>query len=178
MVIYDKLNPMQKKAVDTIDGPVLILAGAGSGKTGAITARVANLIENGIKPWNIMAITFTNQAAREMKERVETLLGGVEDVWISTFHSSCVRILRRDIDKLGYDRNFSIYDTRDSERVMKGCFTKLGIGLQDKTLPVKAVMAEISRAKEELISPSAYSREAERDFRKERIAACYREYLK
>lgn len=179
MIGYDKLNPMQKKAVDTTEGPVLILAGAGSGKTGALTVRVASLIEKGVKPWNIMAITFTNKAAKEMKERIDSLVGsGSEDIWISTFHSSCVKILRREIDKLGYDRNFSIYDTKDAEKVMKDCFTRLGISLQDKTFPLKGVMSEISRAKEELISPSKYSQEAEQDFRKARIASCYREYQK
>ncbi|MEA5083420.1 MAG: DNA helicase PcrA [Lachnospiraceae bacterium] len=179
MIGYDKLNPMQKKAVDKTEGPVLILAGAGSGKTGALTVRVANLIENGVKPWNIMAITFTNKAAKEMRERVNGLVGaGAEDIWVSTFHSSCVRILRRDADKLGYDRNFSIYDTKDSEKLMKDVFTRLNIGLQDKAFPLKSVMAEISRQKEELVSPTQYSQEAGQDFRRARIASCYREYQK
>lgn len=179
MIGYDKLNPMQKKAVDKTEGPVLILAGAGSGKTGALTVRVANLIEKGVKPWNIMAITFTNKAAKEMRERVNGLVGaGAEDIWVSTFHSSCVRILRRDADKLGYDRNFSIYDTKDSEKLMKDVFTRLNIGLQDKAFPLKSVMAEISRQKEELVSPTQYSQEAGQDFRRARIASCYREYQK
>lgn len=179
MIGYDKLNPMQKKAVDKTEGPVLILAGAGSGKTGALTVRVAKLVENGVKPWNIMAITFTNKAAKEMRERVNGLVGaGAEDIWVSTFHSSCVRILRRDADKLGYDRNFSIYDTKDSEKLMKDVFTRLNIGLQDKTFPLKSVMAEISRQKEELVSPTQYSQEAGQDFRRARIASCYREYQK
>lgn len=179
MIGYDKLNPMQKKAVDKTEGPVLILAGAGSGKTGALTVRVANLIEKGVKPWNIMAITFTNKAAKEMRERVNGLVGaGAEDIWVSTFHSSCVRILRRDADKLGYDRNFSIYDTKDSEKLMKDVFTRLNIGLQDKAFPLKSVLAEISRQKEELVSPTQYSQEAGQDFRRARIASCYREYQK
>jgi ATP-dependent DNA helicase PcrA len=179
MIGYDKLNPMQKKAVDKTEGPVLILAGAGSGKTGALTVRIAHLIEKGVKPWNVMAITFTNKAAKEMRERVNGLVGlGAEDIWVSTFHSSCVRMLRRDADKLGYDRNFSIYDTKDSEKVMKEVFTRLGIGLQDKTFTLKSVMAEISRQKEELISPSEYSQQVGQDFRGARIASCYREYQK
>ena len=179
MIGYDKLNPMQKKAVDKTEGPVLILAGAGSGKTGALTVRVANLIEKGVKPWNIMAITFTNKAAKEMRERVNSLVGaGAEDIWVSTFHSSCVRILRRDADKLGYDRNFSIYDTKDSEKLMKDIFTRLNISLQDKAFPLKSVLAEISRQKEELVSPTQYSQEAGQDFRRARIASCYREYQK
>lgn len=179
MIGYDKLNPMQKKAVDKTEGPVLILAGAGSGKTGALTVRVANLIEKGVKPWNIMAITFTNKAAKEMRERVNGLVGaGAEDIWVSTFHTSCVRILRRDADKLGYDRNFSIYDTKDSEKLMKDVFTRLNIGLQDKAFPLKSVLAEISRQKEELVSPTQYSQEAGQDFRRARIASCYREYQK
>ena len=112
MSIYDKLNDMQKKAVFQVEGPLLILAGAGSGKTGVLTHRIAYLIEEcGVNPWNIMAITFTNKAAAEMRERVDNIVGfGSESIWVSTFHSSCVRILRRYIDRLGYDNNFSIYD--------------------------------------------------------------------
>ena len=170
---------MQKKAVLQTEGPVLVLAGAGSGKTGALTVRIAHMLEMGIRPWNILAITFTNKAAREMRERVNEIAGsGAQDVWVSTFHSTCVRILRRDIDKLGYDRNFSIYDTDDSVKVMKECFSRLGISLTDKTFTVKGALAEISRAKEELLSPSEYTAQAHGDFRKTRVAEVYREYQK
>ena len=179
MIGFDKLNPMQQKAVLQQEGPVLVLAGAGSGKTGALTVRIAHLLETGIKPWNIMAITFTNKAAREMRERVSALVGSSgDDVWVSTFHSSCVRILRRDIDKMGYDKSFSIYDTDDSQKVMKECFTRLNYSLTDKNFTVKGVLAEISRAKEELISPAEYSSQAQGDFRRTRIAELYREYQK
>lgn len=179
MIGFDRLNPMQKKAVLQTEGPVLVLAGAGSGKTGALTVRIAHMLEMGIRPWNILAITFTNKAAREMRERVNEIAGsGAQDVWVSTFHSTCVRILRRDIDKLGYDRNFSIYDTDDSVKVMKECFSRLGISLTDKTFTVKGALAEISRAKEELLSPSEYTAQAHGDFRKTRVAEVYREYQK
>jgi len=121
MSIYDTLNTEQKKGVFTTEGPVLILAGAGSGKTRVITHRIAYLIEEkGVNPWNIMAITFTNKAAKEMRERVDQIVGfGSESIWVSTFHSSCVKILRRHIDRLGYDSNFTIYDTDDQKTVMK-----------------------------------------------------------
>ncbi|MDD3570394.1 MAG: DNA helicase PcrA [Lachnospiraceae bacterium] len=180
MNIIDMLNEKQREAALQIEGPVLILAGAGSGKTRVLTNRAAYMIQKkGINPWNIMAITFTNKAAKEMRERVNGLVGaGAEDIWVSSFHSSCVRILRRDADKLGYDRNFSIYDTKDSEKLMKDIFTRLNIGLQDKTFPLKSVLAEISRQKEELVSPTQYSQEAGQDFRRARIASCYREYQK
>ncbi len=179
MIGFDKLNPMQQKAVLQQEGPVLVLAGAGSGKTGALTVRIAHLLETGVKPWNIMAITFTNKAAREMRERVSALVGSSgDDVWVSTFHSSCVRILRRDIDKMGYDKSFSIYDTDDSQKVMKECFSRLNYSLTDKNFTVKGVLAEISRAKEELISPAEYSSQAQGDFRRTRIAELYREYQK
>ena len=177
MIGFDRLNPMQKKAVLQTEGPVLVLAGAGSGKTGALTVRVAKLLENGVKPWNILAITFTNKAAREMRERVSNLVGSAaDDVWVSTFHSTCVRILRRDIDKLGFDKNFSIYDADDSQKVMKDVFVRLNISLTDKTFTVKSVLAEISRAKEELLSPAEYTAQSHGDFRKTRVAEVYREY--
>ena len=179
MINYDSLNPMQQKAVDIKEGSLLILAGAGSGKTGTITVRMADMIESGIRPWNILAITFTNKAAKEMRDRVGTLIGNQADsMWVTTFHSCCVKILRRDIDKLGFDRDFSIYDTKDSEKVMKDVFTRLSFSLQDKTFPLKSVMAQISRAKEELISPSQYGEKAEGDYRKSKVASCYREYQK
>ncbi len=179
MIGYNELNPMQKKAVDKTEGPVLILAGAGSGKTGALTVRIANIIEKGVKPWNILAITFTNKAAKEMRERVTNLIGKTaDDIWISTFHSSCVRILRRDIGKLDFDSTFSIYDTKDQEKAMKDVFAYLNFSIQDKNFPLKGVLSEISRAKEELISPSQYTQEAGQDYRKMKIASCYREYQK
>ena len=177
MIGYERLNPMQQRAVDKTEGPVLILAGAGSGKTGALTVRVARLLEQGVRPYHILAITFTNKAAREMRERVDALVGeAARDVWISTFHSTCGRILRREIEALGFTKAFSIYDTKDMERAMKDVFARLGFSLQDKTFPLKGVLAEIGRAKEELISPSQYAAEANGDFRRTKIAACYREY--
>ena len=121
MSSYELLNPKQKEAVFCTEGPLLILAGAGSGKTRVLTYRIAHLIEDeGVNPWNIMAITFTNKAAGEMRERVDELVGfGSESIWVSTFHSSCVRILRRYIDKIGYDNNFTIYDTDDQKTVIR-----------------------------------------------------------
>ena len=120
MIGFDKLNDMQKKAVLQTEGPVLILAGAGSGKTGALTVRIAHLLETGVKPWHILAITFTNKAAKEMRERVEKLVGDTaRAMWISTFHSTCVRILRREIQHLDYENQFSIYDSDDQEKIMR-----------------------------------------------------------
>ncbi len=177
MIGFEALNPMQKKAVLQKEGPVLILAGAGSGKTGALTVRIAHMVEGGVKPWNILAITFTNKAAREMKERVDALVGeAARDIWVSTFHSSCVRILRRDIDKLGYDRNFSIYDADDQEKVIKEAFKQLNFPLMDKQFPVKGVMAEISRQKEELVSWEDYEKGTDNDPRRIKTAKVYRVY--
>ena len=121
------LNSQQRLAAETLEGPLLILAGAGSGKTRALTYRLANLIDHGVKAWNIMALTFTNKAAREMKRRVEELIGAeaADEAWISTFHSVCARILRRDIEKLGYNRNFVIYDDDDQNRVLKEIYKQL-----------------------------------------------------
>ena len=129
MGIYDKLNEQQKKAVFTTEGPVLLLAGAGSGKTGVITHRIAYLIdEMGVNSYNILAITFTNKAAKEMRERVDTLVGfGADAAWIMTFHACCVRILRRFIDRLGYDLNFTIYDSDDQKTLMKEVCKRLNI---------------------------------------------------
>ena len=138
MIGFEQLNDMQKKAVLQTEGPVLILAGAGSGKTGALTVRIAHLLETGVKPWNILAITFTNKAAREMRERVEKLVGdGARDMWISTFHSTCVRILRREIHHLDYDNQFSIYDGDDQEKIMREAFKRLNMSTTDKTFSVK-----------------------------------------
>ena len=178
MIDFNKLNQMQKKVVLQKEGAVLILAGAGSGKTGALTVRIANMIEEGIYPWNILAITFTNKAAQEMKQRVIELVGeeDAKDIWISTFHSTCVRILRRDIDKIGYNRSFSIYDADDQERVMKECFKRLNLSISDKTFSVRSAMAVISRQKEELISVEEYEQKTQGDFRKVQYAKVYRVY--
>ncbi len=179
MISFESLNPMQKKAVLKTEGPVLVLAGAGSGKTGALTIRIANLVENGVKPWNILAITFTNKAAREMRERVTAVVGdAARDIWVSTFHASCVRILRRDIDKLGYDRNFSIYDTDDTKKVMKDIFNRMGLSLTDKSFTVMSALSAISSAKEEMLSPADYMAQNSGDIRLARIAEVYREYQK
>ncbi|RKI89559.1 ATP-dependent DNA helicase PcrA [Parablautia intestinalis] len=176
MSIYDTLNEQQKKGVFTIKGPVLLLAGAGSGKTRVLTHRIAYLIEElGVNPWNIMAITFTNKAAGEMKERVETLVGkGSESIWVTTFHSTCVRILRRYADRLGYDNHFTIYDTDDQKSVMKEICKRLKI--DTKLLKERSILAAISSAKDELISPKEYELNAMGDFRKQKIAQAYNEY--
>ena len=179
MIGFDRLNPMQQKAVLKTEGPVLVLAGAGSGKTGALTVRIAHLIENGVKPWNILAITFTNKAAKEMRERVNGLIGDkAQDIWVSTFHSTCVRILRRDIDKIDYSRDFSIYDTDDQEKMMKEVFKRLNFSIMDKTFSIKMALAEISKQKEELVSWEDYEKKTDKDIRKVRFAKAYRIYQK
>ncbi len=156
MSIYDTLNEQQKKGVFTTQGPVLILAGAGSGKTRVLTHRIAYLIDElGVNGWNIMAITFTNKAAGEMKERVEDIVGmGSESIWVTTFHSTCVRILRRYGDRLGYDNNFTIYDSDDQKTVMKDICKRLQI--DTKTLKERSILSAISSAKDELISPQEF----------------------
>lgn len=176
MSIYDTLNEQQKKGVFTTEGPVLILAGAGSGKTRVLTHRIAYLIDElGVNAWNIMAITFTNKAAGEMKDRVENLVGtGSESVWVTTFHSTCVRILRRYADRLGYDNNFSIYDTDDQKSVMKDVCKRLQI--DTKMLKERSILATISSAKDELVTPDEYALNTAGDFRKQKIALAYREY--
>ena len=178
MSIYDTLNPMQKEAVLCTEGPLLVLAGAGSGKTRVLTHRVAYLIEEkGIAPWNIMAITFTNKAAGEMRERVDKLVEqGAEAVWVATFHSSCVRILRRHIEYLGYDTNFTIYDTDDQKTLMKKVFKSLEI--DPRQYKERAVMGVISSAKDKLISPEEFELNAAGDFRKKKIGEIYKEYQK
>ncbi len=170
------LNDKQMQAVLTTEGPVLMLAGAGSGKTKALTHRIAYLIEEkGIDPYNILAITFTNKAAQEMRERVDRIVTqGAGSVWISTFHSMCVRILRRYIDQLDYQNNFTIYDSDDQKAVVKAALKKLNI--DPKQYPEKGVMAEISRAKEKFLSPDAYDRAASGNYRKMQIARVYQEY--
>lgn len=176
MSIYDSLNEQQKKGVFTTQGPVLILAGAGSGKTSVLTRRIAYLIENtGVNPWNIMAITFTNKAAGEMRQRVDDIVGyGSESIWVATFHSTCVRILRRHIDRLGYDNSFSIYDTDDQKSVMKEVCKKLDI--DTKMLKEKTILGAISSAKDNLITPLDYEMSTMGDFNKRKIANAYKEY--
>jgi len=176
MSLYDTLNEQQKKGVFTTEGPVLILAGAGSGKTSVLTRRIAYLIESvGINPWNIMAITFTNKAAGEMRERVNDIVGyGAESIWVSTFHSTCVRILRRYVDRIGFDSSFTIYDSDDSKSVMKEVCKKLEI--DTKMLKERTILSAISAAKDNLISTTEYELSAVGDFVKKRIAAAYTEY--
>ena len=174
--LLDRLNDMQQQAVMHDKGPLLILAGAGSGKTRVLTHRIAYLIgERGVSPYQIIALTFTNKAAGEMKERVENIVGnGAENIWVSTFHSSCVRILRRFIDTIGYDRSFTIYDSDDSKTLMKEVFKYLNI--DSKQIREKAVLSAISRAKDELLDPDDYQKEAGFDYNSKKIASCYREY--
>lgn len=176
MSIYDSLNEEQKKGVFTTEGPVLLLAGAGSGKTRVLTHRAVYLIEElGVNPYHILAITFTNKAAGEMRERIDDMVGyGSENIWVSTFHSTCVRILRRFIDHIGFGTNFTIYDTEDQKTIMKDICKRLEI--DTKMYKEKSFLAAISSAKDELISPEAYDLRAQGDFRKMKEAAVYREY--
>ena len=176
MAVYDTLNPMQKEAVFHTEGPLLILAGAGSGKTRVLTHRIAYLIEERqVNPWNIMAITFTNKAAGEMRERVDSLVGyGSESVWVSTFHSSCVKILRRFIDHLGYDNHFTIYDTDDQKTLMKLVLKKMD--LDPKQYREREMLSAISNAKNELISPQEFQVNAQGDWRSRKVGEIYQEY--
>ena len=176
MSIYDTLNERQRQAVMQTDGPVLILAGAGSGKTRVLTHRVAYLIDRaGVAPYHILAITFTNKAAGEMRERVDKIVGfGAEQIWVSTFHSTCVRILRRYIDRLGYDNHFTIYDTDDQKGIMKEVCKKLQI--DTKMLKERTILSAISSAKDELIDPQEYEMQNGFDYNGSRIAKAYREY--
>ena len=180
MSIYDTLNREQQQAVCQTEGPVLILAGAGSGKTRVITHRIAYLMEEcEVNPWNILAITFTNKAAGEMRDRVDRLIGfGSESVWISTFHSMCVRILRRHIDLLGYQNTFTIYDTDDQKTVMKDICKRLRI--DTKQLKERQILGAISSAKNELISPLRYREDhvGGWDYYGRQIGDCYEEYQK
>lgn len=175
---YETLNPAQQEAVYYVDGPLLVLAGAGSGKTRVLTHRIAYMIEKkGIDPSNIMAITFTNKAAQEMRQRVNQIVpGDANRVWVSTFHSICVRILRRFIDKLGYDRNFTIYDTDDQKVVMRDVCKRLNI--DTKTYKERGLLSEISSAKDELMDPQAFTLQYPGDFKKQIIAKVYDEYQK
>ena len=176
MSIYDTLNPPQREAVAQTEGPVLILAGAGSGKTRVLTHRIAYLMdEKGVNPWNILAITFTNKAAQEMRERVDKLVGfGSESIWVSTFHSACVRILRRHIDNLGYDTNFTIYDTDDQKSLMKDVCRKMNI--DTKIYKERSLLAQISHAKDELLTPDDMEMKAAGDYNMKKVASVYREY--
>ncbi|MDO4299882.1 MAG: DNA helicase PcrA [Clostridia bacterium] len=182
MSIQDKLNSlndMQRQAVLTTEGPLLLLAGAGSGKTRVLTHRIAYLIEQGVRPFNILAITFTNKAAREMKERVSAITPQGDEVWVSTFHSTCVRILRREIDKIGYSSKFSIYDADDSERLIKDILKEHNIS--DKVYPVKMIMSVIGGQKDQMLGPVDYMKSVEKDFRMRKVAdvyAIYQERLK
>ena len=170
------LNEMQQLAVDTTEGPLLILAGAGSGKTTVLVNRVGHIISSHLAtPWQVLAITFTNKAAGELRERLVSAIGEEANViWAYTFHSCCSRILRRFGEKIGYTNHFTIYDTDDSRRVMKQCQKQLGI--EDKLINHKSILAEISRAKDSLISPEEYKQTAQNDFRKSKIAECYELY--
>ncbi len=176
--LLDGLNEKQYEAVVNYEGPSLVIAGAGSGKTKVLTHKIAYLIQQiGIKPWNILAITFTNKAANEMKQRVETLVGEVsKDMWIGTFHSICVRILRRYIDRIGFDSSFIIFDTSDQKTMIKNCLKDLNI--DDKMFTDRSVQFEISNAKNEMLEPETYLARANGDFRKEKIASVYMMYQK
>ena len=176
MSIYDTLNDKQKEAVFTTEGPVLILAGAGSGKTRALTHRIAYLIgEKGVAPWNILAITFTNKAAEEMRERVDKLVDyGSDSIWVSTFHSMCVRILRRYIEGLGFTTSFSIYDSDDQKTLIRQVLKKLE--LDPKMYKEKSILAEISSYKDKLISPDEAAVNAAGDYRRMKVAEAYHYY--
>lgn len=173
MSIYDTLNTEQKEATFHTEGPLLLLAGAGSGKTRVLTHRIAYIIEKGLcRPWEIMAITFTNKAAKEMRERVDKLIGhGGQDVWVSTFHSSCVKILRRHIDLIGYDKSFTIYDTDDAKRIIRDGMKKQNI--DPKYYKEAQILSAISSAKNELIGQDAYKQMAAGDMRKEIYSRMY-----
>ena len=176
--ILKGLNDKQYEAVVNTEGPCLVIAGAGSGKTKVLTHKIAYLIgEKQIKPWNILAITFTNKAANEMKERIGNLVGDVAaDIWMGTFHSICVRILRRFIDRIGFDSSFIIFDTSDQRTLVKACIKS--IGLDDKMFTDRSVLSEISNAKNEMLEPDQYTVRANGDFRKEKIALVYEMYQK
>ena len=176
MSIYDTLNKEQKEAVLHTEGPLLLLAGAGSGKTRVLTHRVAYLIDElGVNPWNILAITFTNKAAQEMRERVDQIAGfGADQVWVATFHATCMRILRRHIDRLGYDTNFTIYDTDDQKSVIKQVCKRLNI--DTKMYKERTLLSEISSAKDELVDVREFEVKSVGDYRKSVTAKVYREY--
>lgn len=178
MIGFEQLNNMQQKAVLQTEGPVLVLAGAGSGKTGALTVRIAHLLETGVKPWNILAITFTNKAAKEMRERVTALVGNsAKDIWISTFHATCVQILRREIRHLDFDTQFSIYDADDQEKVMKEVFKRLNMSPIDKSFSLKSAMSQISHQKEEMVSWEDFAKTVDPlDLKAKRLSKVYQLY--
>lgn len=177
MGIYDTLNEQQQEAVFCTEGPLLLLAGAGSGKTRVLTHRIAYLMDQGVNPYHIMAITFTNKAAKEMRERVDDLVGfGAEHIWVSTFHSTCVRILRRHIDNLGYGNSFTIYDADDQKSLIKQICKQYKI--DTKMMPERKIINEISSAKDEFMTPSEYETRHQYDFKKKKIAQIYKEYQK
>ena len=174
--LLDDLNPKQREAVNQIDGPCLVIAGAGSGKTKVLTYKIAHLIDNcGVKPWNILAITFTNKAANEMKERVQSLIGdAINDIWLGTFHSICVKILRKFIDRLGYDSSFAIFDTADQKTLVKKCLKELDI--DSKIFTEKSIINEISNAKNMMVKQDDYLLRNKGDYRKEKIGKVYSLY--
>ena len=173
--LINGLNDKQKEAVLATDGPCLVIAGAGSGKTKVLTHKIAYDIESGIKPWNILAITFTNKAANEMKETIEKLIGdAAKDLWMGTFHSICVRILRRYIDRIGYKTDFVIFDTSDQKTLIKECLKTLKV--DDKIFTDRGVLSEISNGKNEMLEPKAYGVKYAGDFRKKTIAEIYELY--
>ena len=173
--IIEVLNDKQKEAVLQTEGPCLVIAGAGSGKTKVLTHKIAYEIANGVKPWNILAITFTNKAANEMKERIQKLIGDdANDLWMGTYHSICVRILRKFIDRIGYGTDFVIFDTSDQKTLIKECLKTLKI--DDKTFSERSVLSEISNGKNEMLEPKEYSVKFAGDYRKEKIAEIYSLY--
>ncbi|MDD4371842.1 MAG: DNA helicase PcrA [Anaerostipes sp.] len=177
MSIYDTLNAQQREAVFCTQGPLLLLAGAGSGKTRVLTHRICYLMEQGVNPYHILAITFTNKAAKEMRERVDSLVEfGSEHIWVSTFHSTCVRILRRHIDLLGYDNSFTIYDGDDQKSLIREICKRFNI--DTKMLPERAIINSISSAKDEFMTPAEYETTYQYDFKKKKIADIYKEYQK
>ncbi|MEN8905931.1 MAG: UvrD-helicase domain-containing protein, partial [Clostridiales bacterium] len=178
MDYLDGLNDKQKEAVLHDKGPLLILAGAGSGKTRVLTHRIAYLVNNRlVRPYNILAITFTNKAAKEMKERLNNLLEEYSSgIWINTFHSACLRILRREIEKIGYDKNFVIFDTADQKTLIKDCLKELDIN--EKNYPVKQAIYTISNAKDELIDCKRFEKIYQSDYKMSKFASIYTLYQK
>ena len=173
--MLENLNPAQLEAVNNLEGPLLVFAGAGSGKTRVLTYRVARLLQEGVDPYNIIAITFTNKAAREMRERITNITVLGEQVWVSTFHSMCTRILRREIEILGFSKNFSIYDADDSLRLIKNCISECN--LSDKFYIPKVMAGIISTQKNELVTPEEFEATATND-RDAKIAELYHHYQK
>ena len=176
--ILNGLNNKQKEAVINTEGACLVIAGAGSGKTKVLTHKIAYLIsQKNIAPWNILAITFTNKAANEMKERINNLVGDIsQDIWMGTFHSICVRILRKNIERIGFTSSFIIFDTTDQRTLVKQCIKDLQI--DDKMFNDRNVVSEISKAKNEMLDPEEYTAKSNGDFRKEKIALIYELYQK